>query len=47
MIGYQASHEQFTPSDLLDFAHVADEAGFTERCINNLSFSAFTMGHGR
>jgi coenzyme F420-dependent glucose-6-phosphate dehydrogenase len=28
MIGYQASHEQFTPSDLLDFAYVADEAGF-------------------
>src|SRR5688500_4614415 len=29
MIGYHASHEQFKPSDLLRFALMAKEAGFT------------------
>lgn len=29
MIGYQASHEQFTPADLLRYAAMAEEAGFT------------------
>lgn len=28
MIGYQASHEQFTPSDLLKYAVLAQKAGF-------------------
>jgi probable non-F420 flavinoid oxidoreductase len=29
MIGYHASHEQFTPSELLRYAKLAEEAGFT------------------
>jgi probable non-F420 flavinoid oxidoreductase len=29
MFGYQASHEQFTPSDLLRYAVMAEKAGFT------------------
>jgi coenzyme F420-dependent glucose-6-phosphate dehydrogenase len=29
MIGYQASHEQFTPSDLLRYSALAEKAGFT------------------
>jgi coenzyme F420-dependent glucose-6-phosphate dehydrogenase len=29
MIGYHASHEQFTPSELLRYARLAEEAGFT------------------
>lgn len=29
MIGYQASHEQFTPSDLLRYCAMAEKAGFT------------------
>lgn len=29
MIGYQASHEQFAPSDLLRYSSMAEKAGFT------------------
>jgi len=29
MLGYQASHEQFTPSELLRYCKLAEEAGFT------------------
>jgi probable non-F420 flavinoid oxidoreductase len=29
MIGYQASHEQFTPSELLHYSTIAEKAGFT------------------
>lgn len=29
MIGYQASHEQFTPSELIKLCSLAEEAGFT------------------
>lgn len=29
MIGYQASHEQFSPSELLNYAEMAEAAGFT------------------
>lgn len=29
MIGYQASHEQFTPSELIRFVQLAEKAGFT------------------
>jgi probable non-F420 flavinoid oxidoreductase len=29
MFGYQASHEQFTPSDLLRYSVMAEKAGFT------------------
>jgi coenzyme F420-dependent glucose-6-phosphate dehydrogenase len=29
MIGYQASHEQFSPGDLLHYCSLAEEAGFT------------------
>ena len=29
MLGYQASHEQFSPSELLQYCKLAEEAGFT------------------
>lgn len=29
MLGYQASHEQFTPSELLRYCNLAEQAGFT------------------
>ncbi len=29
MIGYQASHEQFKPSELLGYVQLAERAGFT------------------
>lgn len=29
VIGYHASHEQFTPSELLDFVRLAEQAGFS------------------
>src|SRR5688572_24484477 len=29
MIGYQASHEQFSPSELLRYCKLAEQAGFT------------------
>ncbi|HEX8313734.1 MAG TPA: TIGR03885 family FMN-dependent LLM class oxidoreductase [Flavisolibacter sp.] len=29
MLGYQASHEQFTPSELLHYCRLAEQAGFT------------------
>jgi probable non-F420 flavinoid oxidoreductase len=46
LIGYHASHEQFAPSELLDFATAAEEAGFTAAMCSD-HFHPWTEAQGQ
>ena len=45
-IGYHASHEQFKPSQLLNFAQLAEKAGFTH-CLSSDHFLPWSTDQGQ